>query len=74
MAQMELSIPKAPDVSLALEATNNRLQALVGELLKENQELRFRLHMLERKAQSVTETAEEPLKLQEPPLPLAQRD
>ncbi len=59
MAQMELSMHKAPEAPLALEATNRRLQALVGELLKENQELRFRLHLLERKAQSATGAAED---------------
>jgi hypothetical protein len=62
MAQMELSMHRAPEASLALEATNSRLQALVGELLKENQELRFRLHLLERKVQSVTGTADESLR------------
>jgi hypothetical protein len=62
MAQMELSMHKAPEASHALEATNSRLQALVGELLKENQELRFRLHLLEHKAQSLTGPAEESLR------------
>jgi hypothetical protein len=62
MAQMELSMHKAPEASLALEATNRRLLELVSELLRENQELRFRLHLLEHKAKSVTGSAEESLR------------
>jgi len=59
MAQMEQSISKAPEASLALEAKNGQLQRLLGELLKENQELRFRLHLLESTDLSAARKVEE---------------
>ena len=48
MAQMEPKMSTTPDASLALEASNRRLQSLVGELLATNQELRFKIAALER--------------------------
>lgn len=48
MAQMEPKMSATPDTSLALEASNRRLQSLVGELLATNQELRFKIAALER--------------------------
>ncbi len=47
-AQVEPLMSATPDASLALEASNRRLQSLVGELLATNQELRFKIAALER--------------------------
>jgi hypothetical protein len=49
----------APDETLSLETRHDRLQALVGELLRTNQELRFKVAQLERTADSVAHAAEE---------------
>jgi hypothetical protein len=40
----------APDGQVSLQARHDRLQVLVGELLKKNQELRMRVALLERQA------------------------
>ncbi|HTB96114.1 MAG TPA: hypothetical protein VK716_03835 [Terracidiphilus sp.] len=59
MAQKENSTNSAPALSAVLEAKNERLQALVGELLNENQELRFKMHLIERKAKALAGAVEE---------------
>ncbi|HEX4284514.1 MAG TPA: hypothetical protein VHZ28_05445 [Terracidiphilus sp.] len=51
MAQIE-QMTTAPDISVALEAKNHRLQVLVGELLATNQELRFKVAQLKERAES----------------------
>ena len=43
----------APDVQVSLQARHDRLQVLVGELLKKNQELRMRVALLERQAENM---------------------
>jgi len=43
-------IPDQPDAAAHLEERNRRLELLVGELLKANQELRFKMASLERPA------------------------
>ena len=43
-------IPNQPDAAAHLEERNRRLELLVGELLKANQELRFKMASLERPA------------------------
>ena len=42
---------QAPEEILSLQARNLSLQALVGELLTTNQELRFKVEQLERQAE-----------------------
>jgi hypothetical protein len=42
--------PGQPDAPAHLEERNRRLELLVGELLKANQELRFKMARLERPA------------------------
>ncbi len=59
MAQVENLNGSAPEVSTALEAKNERLLGLVGELLNENQELRFKVHLLERKARNMAGAVED---------------
>ena len=52
---MVLTTPEgseAREVPLTLEAKHARLQALVGELLKTNQELRFKVQQLEQEKDS----------------------
>ena len=41
---------KSPDEPLALETRNHQLLTLVGELLQTNQELRFKVAELEKRA------------------------
>jgi len=43
---------RVPEEPLSLEAKHARLQALVGELLQTNQELRFKVRELEREKDS----------------------
>ncbi len=43
---------KSPDEPLALETRTHQLLTLVGELLATNQELRFKVAELERRAES----------------------
>jgi len=52
MAQMEAMKPAAPQGALPLEAEHRRLQKLLGELLQTNQELRFKVEQLEKRAES----------------------
>jgi hypothetical protein len=54
MAQIDETQRSAPVEIDLIEAERRRLQALVGELLKANQELRFKVARLE---QNVSETA-----------------
>jgi hypothetical protein len=53
MAQMDDAQRSAPGQIDPIDAERRRLQALVGELLKANQELRFKVARLE---QNVSET------------------
>ena len=53
MAQMDETERSAPVEIDAVEAERRRLQALVGDLLKTNQELRFKVARLE---QNLSET------------------
>lgn len=50
MAQSEQRTSPAPEDSA--EASQDRLQALVSELLQTNQELRFKIALLEERAES----------------------
>ena len=43
----------APDELVSLESEHKRLQALVGELLQANQELRFQVAQLQQQAESL---------------------
>ncbi|HTA79935.1 MAG TPA: hypothetical protein VK720_10335 [Terracidiphilus sp.] len=54
MAQMDETQRSAPAGIDAIEAERRRLQALVGELLAANQELRFKLARLERNLSETT--------------------
>ncbi|MGA8731705.1 MAG: hypothetical protein WB608_23305 [Terracidiphilus sp.] len=49
----------APDDSLSLEARHGRLQTLVGELLRTNEELRLRVLHLEQKVERRTRSLDE---------------
>lgn len=51
MAQTMQAPSAAPHDVLALEARNDRLQTLVGELLRTNEELRLKMAQLEQKAE-----------------------
>jgi hypothetical protein len=53
MMQMEQKQANAPNEHLTPDEQNRRLQALVGELVKANQELRFKVASLERQAESM---------------------
>jgi predicted RNase H-like nuclease (RuvC/YqgF family) len=53
MMQLNESLAAAPEDRLSQEEQNRRLQAMVGELLKTNQELRFKVASLEREAESL---------------------
>jgi hypothetical protein len=50
MAQPMLTTNEAPAESLPLEQQNDRLMALVGELLAANQQLRFKVAELEQQS------------------------
>lgn len=52
VAQWEPTTDLAPGDELSLEARHSRLLDLVGELVLENQELRFRLELVERQAET----------------------
>lgn len=51
MAQTMQTPAEARDERLALAARNDRLQALVGELVQTNEELRLKLALIEAKAE-----------------------
>jgi hypothetical protein len=51
--QLEQSMTESPKPQLPAEEQNKRLHVLVGDLLKTNQELRFRVAFLERQAESL---------------------
>jgi hypothetical protein len=51
MAQMIQTSSETPDDRLSLELRNDRLQKLVGELLRTNEELRLNVAQLEAKAE-----------------------
>jgi hypothetical protein len=51
MAQIIQASSGSPDDRLSLEAGNDRLQKLVGELLRTNEELRLKVAQLETKAE-----------------------
>jgi hypothetical protein len=53
MMQLEESLANAQEDHPAHAEQNKRLQALVGELLKTNQELRFKVASLEREAETM---------------------
>jgi hypothetical protein len=54
MAQIDETQGSAPVEIDLIEAEHRRLQALVGELLKTNQELRFKLARLEQNLSDTT--------------------
>jgi hypothetical protein len=47
MMRIEQKLAQAPEEHMTADEQNRRLQALVGELLKANQELRFKLASVE---------------------------
>jgi hypothetical protein len=51
--QVEERLPVAPEEHLSAEEQNKRLQVLVSELLKSNQELRFKVASLEGQVKSM---------------------
>lgn len=51
MAQLEDTVHAEPEIAATLEAENQRLQMLLSDLLKTNQELRFRLDEMEQRAE-----------------------
>ena len=59
MAQMMQTTNKAPDELHLLEARHDRLQKLVGELLRTNEELRFKVAHLEQKAERTARALDE---------------
>jgi hypothetical protein len=50
--QIDQKPANAPEEQVTEDGQNQRLQALVGELLKANQELRFKVASLEQQAES----------------------
>jgi hypothetical protein len=52
-AQTMDTTSRAPDEQVSMAARCEQLQALVGELLQTNQELRFKVETLERQAENM---------------------
>ena len=50
--QIDQKLAHAPEQDLTADEQNQRLQALVGQLLKTNQELRFKVASLEHQAEN----------------------
>ena len=62
MMQMEVRLPEATEQHPLAEERLKGLHMLVGELLKANQELRFKVALLEQQAESTERDLERGLK------------